>query len=259
MHGRVYGKKAFVTGAARGLGEAMAHMLVREGAKVAVTDIDFASVEAVAQDINQRHGAGTAIAVRHDVTDAENWDHALKAAADAMGGISVLINNAGIAPIGSIEQVTIEGWRSVMSINVDSVMLGTQKALPYLREAQPASIINISSISGLIASGNLAGYNASKAAVWMLSKSTALHCARKGWDIRCNSVHPAFVQTDILRGIIGEDGDESVLHAKLARQIPLGRLGEPDDVAYAVLYLASDESRFMTGAELKLDGGISAQ
>lgn len=259
MTGRVYGKKAFVTGGARGLGEAIARMLAREGAQVAVTDIDFETASAVARDINLAFGNGTAFAIPHDVTVAEDWDRALNLAAEALGGISVLVNNAGIAPIGTIEQVTLEDWRNVMSINVDSVMMGTQKALPYLRDEQPASIINISSISGLIASGNLAGYNASKAAVWMLSKSTALHCARQGWDIRCNSVHPAFVQTDILRGIVGPGGDESVLHAKLARQIPLGRLGSPDDVAFAVLYLASDESRFMTGSEMKLDGGISAQ
>ena len=144
-----------------------------------------------------------------------------------------------------------------MSVNTDSVFLGAKHALALMRERQPGSIINVSSIAGLIASHNFANYNASKAAVWLLSKSIALHCARQGWDIRCNSVHPAFIRTPILNDLVG-DRDEATVMAKLAKQVPLGRLGEPDDVAHAVVYLASDESRFMTGAELKLDGGISA-
>ena len=126
-----------------------------------------------------------------------------------------------------------------------------------MRRSQPGSIVNIASISSLVAAHNLASYNASKAAVWMLTKSVALHCARQGWDIRCNSVHPSFVRTRILDDIIG-DKNEDVVLATLAKQVPLGRFGEPDDVAQAVVYLASDESRFMTGSELKLDGGLSA-
>jgi len=153
--------------------------------------------------------------------------------------------------------MSADDWRRGMSVNVDSVFLGVKHALPLMRESQPGSIINLSSIAGLIAAHNFANYNASKAAVWMLSKSVALHCARGGWDIRCNSIHPAFIRTPILDDL-AVNRDAPTVMAKLARQVPLGRLGEPDDVAHAVVYLASDESRFMTGAELKLDGGISA-
>jgi NAD(P)-dependent dehydrogenase (short-subunit alcohol dehydrogenase family) len=144
-----------------------------------------------------------------------------------------------------------------MSVNADSVFLGCKYALPLMRRSQPGSIVNISSIAGLIASHNFAAYNASKAAVWLLSKSVALHCARNGWNIRCNSIHPTFIKTPILDSLIG-DRDKATVLDKLVRQVPLGRLGEVNDVAKAVLYLASDESCFVTGAELKLDGGISA-
>jgi NAD(P)-dependent dehydrogenase (short-subunit alcohol dehydrogenase family) len=148
----------------------------------------------------------------------------------------------------------------VQAINVESVMLGTKHALPVLRRNQPASIVVISSIAGLLAAPGMGAYNASKAAVWLLSKTIALECAKEGADIRCNSVHPAFIKTPILDPFVAmSGGDEAAAHERLARGIPLRRIGEPDDVAYAVLYLASDESRFVTGAELKVDGGLSAQ
>jgi len=167
------------------------------------------------------------------------------------------VNNAGIALMGSVEDFTLDQWQRGMAVNVDSVFLGCKHALPLMRDNQPGSIINISSISGLIAAHNFANYNASKAAVWMLTKSVALHCARAGWDIRCNSVHPTFVRTPMLNELVG-DRDPDVVLPKLARQVPLNRLGEPSDVANAVIYLASEETRFMTGSEIKLDGGISA-
>lgn len=256
---RVLGKKALITGAAQGLGAADAWMLAREGAKVLLTDIQGDAVAAQAEAINAELGAGTAFAMAHDVTNPEHWDAAIALAAAEMGGLSVLVNNAGVGVRGDIETCTLEDWHRGFAINVDSVFLGCQKALPLMKDNQPGSIINISSIAGLIASHTMPGYNASKAAVWMLTKSVALYCAKRGWDIRCNSVHPTFVDTPILDGISANAGvAKDVVMGKLARQIPLGRVGEPNDIANGVLYLASDESRFMTGSELKLDGGISA-
>jgi len=258
MTGRVAGKSVFITGAAQGLGEAMARALAAEGAKVAVADLKFEQAQAVAASLNTSHGAGAALAVALDVTDENQWTAALDRAAGALGGLSGLINNAGITggAVG-LEQTSLEDFRRVMAVNVDSVFLGAKHALKYLRDAQPASIVNISSIAGLIASHNTPAYNASKAAVWLLSKNIALYCAKKGWDIRSNSIHPTFIDTPILDPLRAALGAEAV-HAKLARQVPLGRIGSPEDVAQAAIYLISDESRFMTGAELKIDGGISA-
>ncbi len=139
--------------------------------------------------------------MEHDVTDADHWDAAIAAAPKHLGGLSVLVNNAGIGVDGNIETCTFEDWRKCFAVNVDSAFLGCQKALPLMKDHQPGSIVNISSIAGLIASDTMPAYNASKAAIWMLSKSVALHCAKNGWDIRCNSVHPTFVDTPILDGI----------------------------------------------------------
>ncbi|HJS09760.1 SDR family oxidoreductase [Sphingopyxis sp.] len=255
--GRVAGKLALVTGAGQGIGACTARLLASEGAKILLTDRNEDAVQERAGEINAEFGPGVAFAARQDVTQEEDWATAIQAASEMMGGLSVLVNNAGIVLTGSVEDFSLEEWRHGMAVNTDSVFLGCKIALPLLREGQPASIINISSIAGLIASATFANYNASKAAVWLLSKSVALHCARNGWDIRCNSVHPSFIQTPILDDLVG-DKERDVVLAKLARQVPLGRLGEAEEVASAILYLASDESRFMTASEMKLDGGISA-
>ncbi len=255
--GRVAGKRALITGGAQGLGAATARRLASEGARVTVTDLNLPGAQAVAAEIDAQHGAGTAFAFQHDVASEEQWEAVLAQAVEAMGGLSVLVNNAGISLGGDIEHLALEDWRKVMAVNVDSVFLGAKHGLKHLRQNQPGSIVNISSIAGLIAGHNTPAYNASKAAVWLLSKNIALHCAKQGLDIRSNSIHPTFIDTPILDRLRQRFGREEA-HAKLARQVPLGRIGEPDDIANAVLYLASDESRFMTGAELKLDGGISA-
>ena len=259
MAGRVAGKLALVTGAAQGLGAAQARMLAREGARVLCTDINEVGALETARAIDSEFGAGTAFGFAHDVASPDDWVAAVEEARDQLGGLSVLVNNAGVGVRGNIETCTYDEWKRGFAINVDSVFLGCQKALPLMKDHQPGSIVNISSIAGLIASDTMPGYNASKAAVWMLSKSVALYCAKMGWNIRCNSVHPTFIDTPILDGMVAASGKEKdVVMGKLARQIPLGRVGEPEDIANGVLYLASDESKFMTGAELKLDGGISA-
>lgn len=258
MTGRVAGKKVFITGAAQGLGAAMARGLAAEGAKVALADINLAGAEKIAAEINAERGAGTAFGYALDVTNEEQWITALETANGAMGGISGLVNNAGIAGgKGGVEEMELATFRHVMSVNVDSVFLGAKHAIKYLAKNQPASIVNISSIAGLIASHNTPAYNASKAAVWLLSKNIALYCAKKGLDVRSNSIHPTFIDTPILdplRGLFGKEEAE----AKLARQVPMGRIGKPEEIAQAAIYLLSDESRFVTGAELKVDGGISA-
>ncbi|SFS34692.1 SDR family oxidoreductase [Brevundimonas viscosa] len=260
MSGRVAGKAALVTGAAGGLGQAMARMLAREGAKVAVTDVNLDGVRTLADEINADH-PGAAFAFAHDVTDEAQWISATEQAVAAMGGLSVLVNNAGIG--GSLvwaEQDTLENWRRVQAINLESVMLGCKHALPHLRASGAGSIVNISSVAGLAAAPGMGAYNATKAAVWMYTKTVALEAAKAGWNVRCNSVHPVFIRTPILDPFVAmAGGDEAAAHEKLARGIPLKRIGEPDDVAYCVLYLASDESKFVTGAEFKIDGGMLAQ
>lgn len=256
--GRVEGKKVFITGGAQGLGACFGRMLADEGASVFLTDINAHGAAETAAAINSKH-PGKAFSAAHDVTVESQWANALAEANEAMGGISVLINNAGVGGWGSIETESLAGWRRTMEIDVDAIFIGTQLAMKYLKQSQPASIINISSVAGLIAHGNMLAYNAAKSAVWMMSKSIALHCAAAGYDIRCNSVHPVFTRTPIIDPLVAMGGGGEKGEERLVRQIPLKRLGEPEDVGYAVLYLASDESRFVTASEFKIDGGITAQ
>jgi NAD(P)-dependent dehydrogenase (short-subunit alcohol dehydrogenase family) len=262
MSGRVERKVALVTGAAQGLGEAAARMLARQGARVAITDVNFEGAERVAASINQQQRGEAAIAVKHDVTSETEWVEALNATERAFGGLHVLVNNAGIGLTKDLEDVTLQEWRHVHAIDLDGVFLGCKLSIPLIARTVKetglgGSIVNISSISGIIAGHNMAAYNSAKAAVRHLSKSVALYCARKHYGIRSNSVHPVFIATPILDPLVARFGKDEA-YAKLARQVPLGHIGEPDDIAYAVLYLASDESKFVTGAELKVDGGISA-
>ena len=254
---RAAGKRAFVTGAAGGLGAAIGRMLARHGASVFLTDIDEAAVRNVADDINRELGHQVAWSAAQDVRDEERWKTLLTEAAGTMGGLSVLVNNAGIGSLGTTEQIELKEWRRVMAINVESILLGCKYALPYLRANQPASIINISSLAAFKTDPDYTAYNTSKAAVAALTKSVAIDCARQKMDVRCNSVHPAFIRTGIVAPFFDALGEDEATR-KLVRGIPLRRLGDPDDVAYAVLYLASDESRYVTAAEMLVDGGACA-
>jgi NAD(P)-dependent dehydrogenase (short-subunit alcohol dehydrogenase family) len=238
----------------------MAHMLVREGARVALTDIDPASVESLAAEINSDH-PGAAFAHAHDVADEAQWAAVVEASVADLGGLSILVNNAGVGgALAFVETDTVENWQRQFEINLRSVMLGCKHAMPHLRAAAPASIVNISSIAGLASAPGMGAYSATKAGVWMYTKTLALEAAKAGWDVRCNSVHPVFIRTPILDPFVAmAGGDEAKAHERLSRGIPMKRIGEPDDVAYCVLYLASDESRFVTGAEFKIDGGMTAQ
>lgn len=261
MSGRLEGKAALITGGAQGLGAATARLFAREGARVAISDINREGAQSVADEINASR-PNSAIAILHDVTDESQWQRAIAETEKAFGGLHVLVNNAGIALARSIEDLSLEDWRRVHAIDLDGVFLGCKTVIaPMARTVKATglggSIVNISSISGIIAGHNMAAYNSAKAAVRHLSKSVALYCAKREMNIRSNSVHPVFIATPILDGLVQRFGKEEA-YAKLGRQVPLCKIGEPDDIAYAILYLASDESKFVTGAELKVDGGISA-
>jgi len=253
---RVDNKIALVTGAAQGIGAATAELLAREGAKVVLTDINAPVVQQKAQEINA-DGLEKAVAMEQDVSSEDAWRQTIEATEERFGRLDILVNNAGIGSIGSVEDETLENWRHVHAVDLDSVFLGCKYGIPLMTVSGGGSIVNVSSISGIIAGHNLAAYNSAKAAVRHLTKSVALHCAHERNKIRCNSVHPVFIDTPILDGLAAGQDRASALE-KLGRQIPLGRVGKPDDVAYAVLYLVSDESQFVTGSEIKIDGGISA-
>jgi len=255
--GRLKGRVALVTGAAQGIGAAVSLGLASEGALVLVTDRDGNAAEATAARIAAQFGVDACAAVKLDVTAEDDWTNAIAACRSRFGALNILVNNAGVMKVGSIADIDLADWRLSMAINADGPFLGCKHALPLMCESQPGSIVNIASISALVASERLVAYNASKAALWMLTKSVALHCARRGWNIRCNSIHPSFVRTALLDGFIGEREPDEVL-GKLSRQIPTGRIAEVEDVVAAVIYLASDDSAMMTASELKLDGGLSA-
>jgi NAD(P)-dependent dehydrogenase (short-subunit alcohol dehydrogenase family) len=254
--GRVEDKIALITGAAQGLGAETARLLVAEGASVVLTDINVDGARQTADEINAQD-FDKAVAFEQDVSSESGWQRTIEATRGKFGGLNILVNNAGIGSIGSVEDETLETWQRVHDVDLNSVFLGCKYAIPLMVESGGGSIVNVSSISGIIAAHNLAAYNSAKAAVRHLSKSVALHCAHERNNIRCNSVHPAFIDTPILDGLVGGPDRDAALE-KLGRQIPLGRVGQPEDVAFAVLYLASDESQFVTGSEIRIDGGISA-
>ena len=191
------------------------------------------------------------------MTSVEDWKNAIDSVEKKFGAVNILVNNAGIMAVGTIEEESYDQWKHVHKVDLDSVFLGCKYAIPAIKKQKNGSIVNISSISGIIAGHNLASYNSAKAAVRHLTKSVAIHCAREKNGIRCNSIHPVFVDTNLLDDLYKKYGKETAIE-KLSRQIPLGKIGEPNDVAYAVLYLASDESKFVTGTEIRIDGGISA-
>lgn len=255
---RLTGKIALITGAASGLGLRMAQRFAEQGAKVLLTDIDLDGAGRAAAGIE-----ADAAAFRHDVTSEDDWIAAVAEAERQFGGLHILVNNAGIGTPGSVENTSLEDWRRVHAIDLDGVFLGCKHAIPLIRattrrDGTRGSILNISSIAGVIASGRMAAYNSAKAGVRHLTKSVALHCASNRDAITCNSIHPTFMDTPILDGFQSGGMTKDDVKAKLARQVPLGMIGDPDDVAWGAVYLVSDEARFVTGAELYIDGGISA-
>lgn len=257
---RVENKTAIVTGAGSGLGEASSEMLAQQGANVVVTDIDGEAAENTAQIIQQR--GGNAIAMQQDVTDQVRWQEVIAETESTFGGLDILVNNAGVGGAGvhPMEDVPFEDWREVMSINLDSVFLGCQAAITAMKAQGGGSIINISSIMGIVG-GAGAAYNASKGGVRLLTKSVAVYCGTNGYNIRCNSIHPGYIWTPMVRGaveFVPDVDSEDAFKEMLVEKHPIGRLGEPDDIAKGVLFLASSDSSFMTGSELVIDGGYTA-
>ena len=250
---RLDGKVAYVTGAASGLGRAIAERFVREGASVAIADINREAGEALARELG-----AAAHFIEHDVTREEAWIDGLAAAARKFAQLDILVNNAGIAIIATIEKTTLAQWRQVHAVNLDGVFLGCKHVLPHLREAGGGSIINLSSIAGLIGDPALPAYCSSKGGVRLLTKSVALHCARRRDNIRCNSIHPVFAETPMLESFFANARQPEETRAALAKAIPLGRFAKPEEIAAMALYLASDEARFVTGAEFTIDGGLTA-
>lgn len=255
--GRVDGKVALITGGRRGLGKASAIMLAREGAKVAISDRKEEGADAVINEITK--GGGEAIFILQDVTKEEDWKRTIAAVLERFGKLDILVNNAGVGVGKNIEEVTLEQWRWVMSVNLDGVFLGTKYGIEAMKKTGGGSIINMSSIEGIIGDRRLAAYDASKGGVRIFTKSAALHCAKAKYNIRVNTVHPGFIDTPMVAGFLKAQEDPVAARKALEALHPLGHLGEPNDVAYAVLYLASDESKFATGSELVVDGGFTAR
>jgi 3(or 17)beta-hydroxysteroid dehydrogenase len=256
--GRLEGKVAIVTGSAEGIGAATAKLFAREGAKVVVADINESKGQQVAEEIRQ--DGGEAIFIFMDVTNEDNWKSLMETTVKRFGKLNILVNNAGISKIGDIENTSLENWHATMSVNATGVFLGTKHAIITMKNnGELCSIINRSSIDGQVAEPDLFAYCASKGAVTILTKSAALSCGARGYTIRVNSVHPGYVHTSMTEGEArgyGISEDEYVERMKAIHSIGIG---EPMDVAYMDLYLASDESKWVTGAEFTIDGGVTAQ
>jgi cyclopentanol dehydrogenase len=250
--GRLDGKVALISGAARGQGAVEARLFAREGAAVVLGDIrdeDGKQVEAAI-----RAAGGAATYVRLDVTSEPDWRAAVATAVQAYGKLNVLVNNAGILFRARIEDTREADWDRIMAVNVKGVFLGTKCAIPAMRQAGGGSIVNISSTAGLVGSpGETAAYTATKGAVRLFTKATAVQHARE--NIRCNSVHPGPIATDMIKDVL----EDRARWEQRLRRLPMGRVGTPEDVAFGVLYLASDEAAYVTGSELVIDGGTTAE
>ena len=249
---RLAGKVAIITGGARGQGATEARMFAQEGAKVVIGDIRDELGMQVEAEI--RELGGEAVYLHLDVASADDWQRAVEATEERFGKVDVLVNNAAIVLRKSIEETTGEDWDNIMEINAKGVFLGTRAVIPAMRRAGGGSIINISSISGLVSIGPPA-YIATKGAVRLFTKSTAIQYAAE--NIRANSIHPGSVDTDMRREGLGSQTAEEI--QTRIDQIPLGRVGAAEDISYGALFLASDESSFMTGSELVIDGGYTAK
>jgi 3(or 17)beta-hydroxysteroid dehydrogenase len=243
---RLQGKVALVTGGASGIGLATARRFAAEGAQVVATDIDVSGLTP-----SERLAP-----LKHDVADEDGWREAVRAAEARFGRLDILVNNAGIGVPGPIVDLSLADWRKVMAVNLDGVFLGIKHAVPAIRRAGGGSIINISSMLGHVATVNAAPYCASKGGVALLTKAAALEMAAEGGTIRVNSIHPGYIETPLLQSRLDAD---PARRARITAQTPIGHLGRTEDVASTAVFLASDESAFMTGSALVIDGGYTAQ
>ena len=248
---RLENKVVLISGGAKGMGAVEAKLFAKEGAKIVIGDLLEAEGKQIEAEINEI--GGECLFVPLNVTDEDQWKQAVAAAVARFGKLDVLVNNAGIFRSHGIEDTPTDEWDQVMDINAKGVFLGAKAVIPAMREAGGGSIINLSSVAGLVGAAYSSAYTASKGAVRLFTKSTAIQYAADG--IRSNSIHPGVIQTDMTADAIAD----SNFKANRVDPTPLGRLGQPDDVAYGALYLASDESSFVTGAELVIDGGWTAQ
>ncbi len=248
---RLEGKVALISGGARGQGAIEARMFAEEGASVVIGDIlddQGRQTEAELQELGYN-----VTYVHLDVTSESDWEAAVQSAVDTYGKLDVLLNNAGILIRKNIEETTEDDWDRIFAVNAKGVFLGTKAAIPAMREAGGGSIINISSTAGLVGSPNgSASYTATKGAVRLFTKSTAIQHAREG--IRCNSIHPGPIETDMIADTLNDPANMALRMQRL----PLGRVGKPSEIAYGAIYLASDESSFVTGSEVVIDGGTTA-
>jgi NAD(P)-dependent dehydrogenase (short-subunit alcohol dehydrogenase family) len=255
---RVQDKVVIVTGGAAGLGEAASKLLAKEGAKVALTDIQDEAGKQVVKEIESE--GGTAKFWHLDTSKEEEVSEVFSSVIDEYGSIDVLVNNAGIEGVNKPpHEITLEEWQEVMDVNVNGVFLCTKYAIPAMKKAGKGSIINLSSIYGLVGAADAPPYHASKGAVRLMSKNDATFYAEN--DIRVNSVHPGFIWTSMVERFAEKQEGITVeeFREELAKAHPIGKVGEPDDIAYGILYLASDESKFVTGSELIIDGGYTAR
>jgi 3(or 17)beta-hydroxysteroid dehydrogenase len=254
---RLSGKSGIITGAVSGIGEATARCMVRQGARLVITDIDADRGIAKAAELSAL--GGEVHFLRQDVRREDDWAMVMDDARSRLGPIDFLVNNAAIAaPADTIENQSLEDWRRVMEVNVEGVFLGVKSAIVAMKD-RGGSIVNLSSILGIVGSPTTAAYTASKGAVRLLTKSAALHCATAGYRIRVNSVHPGFIWTTMLEETLHRLGNPDVIRAGFEAKTPLGHCGEPDDIAWGIVYLVSDEAKFVTGTELVIDGGFLAQ
>ncbi len=243
---RLVGKTALITGGASGLGAAIGQRFAAEGASVIIADIDEEAGKVLTAEI----GAAARFE-RLDVTQEADWQRIFP----AIGRVDVLVNNAGITTLGSIEDVTLEQFRHEFEIDVVGVFLGCKYGVAAMKAQGSGSIINMSSMTGVRAQADLVAYNGAKAAVTHMTKSVAIHCAKQGYGIRCNSVHPGAIHTPIIDKVLAQSADPDALYASWVATHPIGRLGKPEEIAAICVYLASDESAFATGAEFRIDGG----